>query len=132
MRYYSKPFFIQCIITPVTQSLDSISILRSQCTFSTPWGAFWPGATSGAHTCHIKRQITFTSYRVHIYTPGWRAAMWIKCLAEGQNVPGIDENRTHNLLIQSQGFIPIYHGTSTSRPIMWGKNQQSGVLSLPL
>ena len=28
--------------------------------------------------------ISFTSYRVPIYTPGWRAAMWIKCLAEGQ------------------------------------------------
>ena len=28
--------------------------------------------------------ISITSYRVPIYTPGWRAAMWIKCLAEGQ------------------------------------------------
>ena len=37
------------------------------------------------HTCHIKWQITFASYRVPIYTPGWRAAMWIKCLAEGQS-----------------------------------------------
>ena len=27
----------------------------------------------------------FASCRVPIYTPGWRAAMWIKCLAEGQN-----------------------------------------------
>ena len=34
--------------------------------------------------------ITFASYQVPIYTPGWRAAMWIKCLAEGQTVPGID------------------------------------------
>ena len=40
--------------------------------------------------------------------------MWIKCLAEGQNVPGIDGNRNRNPLIQSQGFNPIYHGTSTS------------------
>ena len=39
--------------------------------------------------------------------------MWIKCLAEGQKVPGIDGNRTRNPLIQSQGFNPIYHGTST-------------------
>ena len=60
------------------------------------------------------QQITFASYRVPIYTPGWRAAMWIKCLAEGQKVPGIDGNRTRNPLIQSQGFNPIYHGTSTS------------------
>ena len=45
--------------------------------------------------------ISFASYRVPIYTPGWRAAMWIKCLAEGQKVPGIDGNRTRNPLIQS-------------------------------
>ena len=32
---------------------------------------------------HI-HNISFTSYRVSIYTPGWRAAMWIKCLTEGQ------------------------------------------------
>ena len=28
--------------------------------------------------------ISFTSYRVPIYTPGWRAAMWIECLGEGR------------------------------------------------
>ena len=49
---------------------------------------------------------------VPIYTPGWRAAMWIKCIAEGQKVPGIDGNRTRNPLIQSQGSNPICHGTS--------------------
>ena len=27
--------------------------------------------------------ITFASYRVPIYTPGWRVAMRIKCLAKG-------------------------------------------------
>ena len=43
------------------------------------------------------------------HTPGWRAAMWIKCLAEGEKVPGIDGNRTRNPLIQSQGFTLIYH-----------------------
>ena len=40
--------------------------------------------------------------------------MWIKCLAEGQKCRGPDGNRTRNPLIQSQGFNPIYHGTSTS------------------
>ena len=30
-------------------------------------------------TCQIKQQITFASYWVPIYTPGSRAAMWIKC-----------------------------------------------------
>ena len=29
--------------------------------------------------------ITFESYRVPIYTPGLNAAMWIKCLTEGQH-----------------------------------------------
>ena len=49
--------------------------------------------------------------------------MWIKCLAEGQKVPGIDRNRTRNPLIQSQGFNPIYHGTSTFYIIFYGGNQ---------
>ena len=82
MTYYSKYFTGYHMYYP--RSLDSISILHSEYTFSTHWGAFWLGTTSGAHTCHIKRQITFASYRVPIYTPGWRAAMWIECLAEGQ------------------------------------------------
>ena len=30
--------------------------------------------------------------------------MWIKCLVEGQKVPGIDGNRTRKPLIQSQEF----------------------------
>ena len=51
---------------------------------------------------------TFASYRVPIYTPGWRAAMCIKCLAEGQNCRGTEGNRTRNPLIKSQGFNPIY------------------------
>ena len=53
------------------------------------------------------------SYRVPIYTPGWRAAMWIKCLAEGQKVPGIDVNRTYDPLVQSHESNPLYHDTST-------------------
>ena len=61
----------------------------------------------------IHATITFASYRVPIYTPRWRAAMWIKCLSEGQKVPGIDEKRTRNRpLIQSQGSNPISHGTA--------------------
>ena len=54
------------------------------------------------------------SYRVPIYTPGWRAAIWIKCLAEGQKVPGIDVNRTHDPLVQSRESNPLYHGTSNN------------------
>ena len=55
------------------------SILHSQCTFSTPGGVFYRRAHTNPTT------IPFASYRVPIYTPGSRAAMWIiKCLAEGQ------------------------------------------------
>ena len=36
------------------------------------------------HSGKYIHNISFTSYRVPIYTPGWRAAMWIKCLAEEQ------------------------------------------------
>ena len=32
-------------------------------------------------------------------------------------VPGIDGNRARNPLIQSQGFNPIYHDTSTLRHV---------------
>ena len=33
--------------------------------------------------------VAFASYRVPTYTPGSRAAMWIKCLAEGQKYRGM-------------------------------------------
>ena len=36
--------------------------------------------------------ITFASYRVPIYTPGWRAAMQIKCLAEGHKCRAAGSN----------------------------------------
>ena len=77
---------LQCIITPVTgfninpalivHLLNSPGSILARCYFR------------GAHMPH-HATITFESYRVPIYTPGWRAAMWIKCLAEGQKVPGI-------------------------------------------
>ena len=41
LQYYSKHFTVY----HYPRSLDSISILHSQCTFSTPWVAFWPCAT---------------------------------------------------------------------------------------
>ena len=51
-----------------------------------------------ASTCHIKRQITFAFYRVPIYTPGWRAAMWIKCLVEWQKCEALTENSNNNTI----------------------------------
>ena len=97
------------------RSLDSISIPHLNTVHNFPLHEEYilasrhvTGATMPIHTTN--------NVRVPIYTPGscgWRAAMWIKCHAEGQKVPGIDGNRTQNPLIQSQGFTPIYHGTST-------------------
>ena len=58
--------------------------------------------------------ISFTSYRVrtHLYT--WLESSNVdKVSCWRTKVPGIDGNRTRNPLIQSQGFTPIYHGTST-------------------
>ena len=43
----------------------------------------------------------------HLYTWVESSNVEIKCLAEGQEVPGIDGNQTRNPLIQSQGFTPI-------------------------
>ena len=61
------------------------------------------------HTQHILHIL----YRVPIYTPGWRAAMWIKCLAERQKCQALTGIEPATSLIQSQGFNPIYHDTST-------------------
>ena len=99
MRYYSKRF------TPVTgfninpalivHLLNSLGSILARCYFR------------GAHMPHHATNNVRILPGTH-YTPGWRAAMWIKCLAERTKVPGIDGNRTRNPLIQSQGFNPIY------------------------
>ena len=73
MKYYSKRFTVYHYLGQWIQ--------YQSCTQSAP--SQLPGEHSRqALTCQIKRQITFASYRVPIYTPGLRAAMWIKCLAE--------------------------------------------------
>ena len=71
----------QCIITPVI-GFSHNSALRVH--FLHSLGSI-PASRrfTGAHNAN-STTITFASYRVPIYTPGWRAAMWIKCLAEGQ------------------------------------------------
>ena len=61
------------------------------------------------------RQI-HTQYILHIL-PGTHLYTWVessnvdKVSCWRTKVPGINGNRTHNPLIQSQGFTPIYHGT---------------------
>ena len=63
------------------------------------------GAISGAHTCHIKQKIMFASYQAPIYTTEWRAAMWIKCLAEGQKCQALMENEPATLWSRVKGSI---------------------------
>ena len=69
---------LQCIITPVTgfninpalkvHLLNSLGSILARCYFR------------GAHMPHHATN----NVRILPGTPGWRAAMWIKCLAEGQ------------------------------------------------
>ena len=71
----------QCIITPVIGFRHN-SVLRVH--FLHSLGSI-PASRrfTGAHNAN-STTIPFASYRVPIFTPGSRAAMWIKCLAEGQ------------------------------------------------
>ena len=55
--------------------------------------------------------ISFASYRVHIYTPWSRAAMWINWFAEGQKcqaIWGSNPGSQH----ESQVNTPVFHSTS--------------------
>ena len=51
--------------------------------FHSQWSISCQAAYHGV-TGKFILNISFASYRVPIYTPGWRAAMWVKCLVEGQ------------------------------------------------
>ena len=72
----------RCNILLLLRSLDTISTPHLQFTVS-PASIPCQAAYYGVTAKHILK-ISFASYRVLIYTPGARAAMWINCLAEGQ------------------------------------------------
>ena len=75
---------------------------------TTPKGAFLALQAATVHTQHILHILPST----HLYT--WVESSNVdKVSCSRTKVPGIDGNRTRNPLIQSQGFNPIYHGTST-------------------
>ena len=59
--------------------------------------------------------ISFTSFRVPIYTPGWRAAMWIKCLAEGQKCQALTGIEPATLWSRVKGSLQY-----TTAPPQWG------------
>ena len=56
----------------------------------------------------IDIKMMFASYQVPIYTPGWRAAMWIKC-QKRTKVPGIDGNLTRNPLTFQTLFKNVFN-----------------------
>ena len=65
-----------------------------------------------AYQANTYTTLSFTSYRVPIYAPGWRAAMWIKCLGEGQKCQALTGIEPATLWSRVR-VTPIYHGTST-------------------
>ena len=89
-------------------------------------GAFWPGTTAGAHTCHIKRQnhLHPTGFPfIHLHGEqqcGYLMSWWRTIVA------GIDRNRTRNPLIQSQGFNPIYIYRVYTVLRLWGRTPHAG------
>ena len=93
-------------------------IQYQSCTHSAP--SQLPGEHSGqaplqgrTQSCHIKQQITFASYQVPIHTPGWRAATWIKCLAEGQKCQALTGIEPATLWSRVKGSIQYTTSTST-------------------
>ena len=106
----------QCIITPVI-GFSHNSALRVH--FLHSLGSI-PASRrfTGAHNAN-STTITFASYRVPIYTPGWRAAMWIKCLAEGQKCRALTGIEPGTLWFRVKGSIQYTtappHSTLTTR-----------------
>ena len=92
----------------LSQSLDSLSILHSHCTISAPWRYF--------RGTYMPNQVT-NNVRIlpgTLYTPGLRAAMWIKCLTEGQTVPSNGQVET---LVIKMGVEWPYQYTTTPTPL---------------
>ena len=109
MRYYSKRFTVCYYPGHWIQYQSCTHSAPSQLPRSILARCYFRGAHMPHHATNNVRILPGTHY-----TPGWRAAMWIKCLAEGQKCQALTGIEPGNLsLIQSQGFNPIYHGTST-------------------
>ena len=66
------------------------------------------------HSGKYIHNISFTSYRVPIYTPGSRAAMWIKCLAEGQKCQALTGIEPATLWSRVKGSLQY-----TTAPPRW-------------
>ena len=109
MRYYSKRFTVYYY----PQSPDSISIPALIVHFFISQGSI--RVRRHFRSAHMPHQATI-NVRIlpdtHLYT--WVESSNVDKVScwRTKKVPGIYGNRTCNPLVQSQGFNPIYHGTS--------------------
>ena len=76
-----------------------------------------PGEHSGQSPFYRRAQCQLNHNIVRILpgphlTPGSRAAMWIKCLAEGQKCTGRQWDSNPGSQRESRAVTPLYHGTS--------------------
>ena len=104
---------LQCIISPVTgfdinpalivHLLNSLGSILARCQFR------------GAHMPNQVTNNVFILLGTHLYT--WVESSNVNQMSCWRTIASacIDGNRTRNPLIQSQGFNPIYHGTSTEK-----------------
>ena len=107
MRTYPSIEDVQGATVLLPRSLDTISRPHLQCTISTPKGAIPCRAAYIGVSGKYIHNISFTSYRVPIYTPGWRAAMWIKCVAEGQKCQALTGSNPEPFDPESRGHSNI-------------------------
>ena len=89
------------------QSLDKFQDHTYRGTISHSQGAFLTKLSIMAFQANTYSNISF-AYRVPIYTPGWRAAMWIKCLAEDNSARHRQESNLQSVDPESrvQSNIP--------------------------
>ena len=102
------------------RSLDTISRphLSYSAQFPLPREHSLPSCLSWRSDKYIHNIIIHILLGTHLYT--WVESSNVdKVSCWRTTVPGIDGNRTRNPLIQSQGFTPIYHGTSTHHLEEW-------------
>ena len=100
----------QCIITPVIGFRHN-SALRVHFLHSL-------GSIPASRPFYRRAQCQLNHNSVRILpgphlTPGSRAAMWIKCLAEGQKYRATVEYSNLDSQRESRAVTPLYHGTST-------------------
>ena len=105
------------------RSLDCVSILHSQCTFSTPWGAFRTVTNVQVCPCQVNN--------IFCILPGSNVYNWVKS-SNVNNVSWWREKSTGwwwelnpGPQSESQALTPIYHSTSIIKTL-YHKARRSG------